>query len=340
LISADGQEQRQLTAPPVEYIGDSDPRFSPNGHFVSFQRIHSVEVTDLYTISVADGRLQRITTDNRRIAGHTWTPDGKHLIFSSDRAGTYALWTTSASGGSPVSIGSTLNGFFPTVSRTNSRLIYSELTLDDDIWNAKLSRDPRPQRIISSTLRDLNGQYSPDGKHIAFASDRTGSFEIWVCDPDGQNARSLTSLNGPHTGSPRWSPDGHWLAFDSRPSGNADIYVISSEGGPVKRLRQILRKMSFPVGPAMAIESTSPRTDLASLKCGKWRPRAVERNRLRMGADSRQKNLLTVLRFTTRRAGRVRNCGEFLLLGVLRWLYPFSPRIGAFGHHHVGASYS
>ena len=57
-------------------------------------------------------------------------------------------------------------------------------------------------------------EFSPDGKKIVFNSNRTGSFEIWICDSDGSNALPLTSL-GTYCGSPHWSPDGERIAFDS-----------------------------------------------------------------------------------------------------------------------------
>src|SRR5262249_24878949 len=79
-------------------------------------------------------------------------------------------------------------------------------------------------------------QYSPDGERIVFASSRSGTSEIWVCDREGQNSIQLTSMNGPATGTPHWSPDSRHIAIDSRPGGNPDIYVIGLEVGTPRRL--------------------------------------------------------------------------------------------------------
>jgi Tol biopolymer transport system component len=93
-----------------------------------------------------------------------------------------------------------------------------------------------PVRLISSTRNDNFPDFSSDGKRIAFASDRSGSLEIWMCDSEGLRPVQLTQFGGPVTNAPRWSPDGQHIAFESRPTGNFDIYVISVEGGPPRRL--------------------------------------------------------------------------------------------------------
>jgi Tol biopolymer transport system component len=90
--------------------------------------------------------------------------------------------------------------------------------------------------LISSTFQDDSPAYSPDGKRIAFVSDRTGSLEIWLCDGDGGDSIPLTSFGGPHTGTPRWTPGGHQIAFDSGVEANQEIFIISADGGKPRRL--------------------------------------------------------------------------------------------------------
>ena len=94
---------------------------------------------------------------------------------------------------------------------------------------------PKSSLIISSTLLDLNGQFSPDEKRMVFQSDRSGDSEIWACDSDGLNPVQLTSLRA-HTGSPRWSPDGESIAFDSNKEGQFEVFVMSANGAGAKRL--------------------------------------------------------------------------------------------------------
>jgi Tol biopolymer transport system component len=93
-----------------------------------------------------------------------------------------------------------------------------------------------PTRWISSSRWDAQPDYSPAGDRIAFASDRSGTVEIWVSQADGTNPVQLTSFGGPACVAPGWSPDGKYLAFTSRPSGNVDVYVVSAQGGASRRL--------------------------------------------------------------------------------------------------------
>jgi len=93
-----------------------------------------------------------------------------------------------------------------------------------------------PSQVITSTRNEWSPQFSPDGKRIAFESDRSGYREIWSSNSDGSNQAHLTTLACARSGSPRWSPDGQQIAFDSVAAGDNDIWIIGAEGGSPKRL--------------------------------------------------------------------------------------------------------
>jgi Tol biopolymer transport system component len=73
-------------------------------------------------------------------------------------------------------------------------------------------------------------RFSPDGRKIAVSSDRSGNFQIWVCDRDGSNAVQLTAFQGVSF-FPAWSPDGQRIVFSSNASGQFVIYVVNAGGG-------------------------------------------------------------------------------------------------------------
>ena len=242
LFSLDTKERRSLTRPPSGTYGDRDPVFSAHTSVptIAFRRLFAEEIHELYTLSIRDTIATRLTFDQRMIAGHDWMPDGKHLVFSSSRGGFYGLWRVPVAGGTPEWIATNQeNAHNPSMSARKGRLVFEQVTLDADLW--VVSSDPTgpttaPARLFASTYGELNPQFSPDGTHLAFASDRSGSYEIWVGKSDGRDLLRLTSFDGPFTGLPSWSPDGQRLAFVSRPDGHADLYVVDVTGGVPHRL--------------------------------------------------------------------------------------------------------
>jgi Tol biopolymer transport system component len=106
---------------------------------------------------------------------------------------------------------------------------------DENVWRKNLS-DPREPlaQWIASTRIDRGAQYSPDGRRITFASNRSGKLEVWACDADGSNPVPLVTRGT--SASPRWSPDSQWIAFDSDVSGNWQIYKVSAQGGRPQRM--------------------------------------------------------------------------------------------------------
>ena len=81
----------------------------------------------------------------------------------------------------------------------------------------------------------MNPAWSPDGKKIAFDSDRDGNWEIYVMNADGSNPINLTNNNGVDWYS-TWSPDGRKIAFSSNRDGNFQIFVMNADGSNPIRL--------------------------------------------------------------------------------------------------------
>ena len=242
VVALETGERRRLTAPPPKTFGDGSPSFSLDGNTVAFVRTASLSVQDIYRVPLKGGEPKRLTFDNRRIFGMTWNLASGELLFTSGRGGgSDRLWRVPASGGEPrVVPGIPEAASLLAVSPQGRRLAFTRWVLDTNVW--RFSLDPahspqvEPTRLIASTRLDQGPQYSPDGERIAFASNRSGALEIWMCDRDGLNSSQLTSMKGPATGTPHWSPDNRHIAFDSRPEGNPDIYISGVEGGAPRRL--------------------------------------------------------------------------------------------------------
>ncbi len=241
LIAVETGQKQRLSSPDINGQGDYGPKFSPNGKLVSFAKSLSSGVVELYTIPTSGGKEKRLTFDNLFVGSNAWTRDGQEIVFSSNRAGNTTLWRIPSEGGSPIPVtGSGENVEGVAIGKNGNNLAYSRLTEKTDIWHLSLGTSPSerkpPTELISSRQKQIAPQYSDDGEHIAFVSDRSGSFEIWACNSDGTNPVQLTFFGGPQVGCPRWSPDGRLMLFDSREKGNGNIYVMNSNGGTPRQL--------------------------------------------------------------------------------------------------------
>jgi len=244
LFSLDTRRQKALTAPPALSRGDSFPVFSQDGTQLAF--IRDLEGKGVVHVVASSGGEPRPIGQNG-YSGLAWISDDRLVLPSPPRGGGSPLWSLSTKDGSsaPLGIGGE-NTLYPAISRRNGLLAFTKWTFNTNVWRVEIPsssdgapeeiRAGRPAMLISSTGRQDSPRFSPDGRHIVFASDRSGSSEIWKCDRDGNNAVKLTSIGGPLAGSPSWSPDSEWIIFDSRGEGNADIYVVSAQGGPLRAI--------------------------------------------------------------------------------------------------------
>jgi Tol biopolymer transport system component/tRNA A-37 threonylcarbamoyl transferase component Bud32 len=254
LISVETHEKRRLLAPAANSLGDGHPAIAPDGRSLAFIRSPTYTVSDLYVLALsADlqpaGEPRRLTFDNRRVHSPAWLPDGAQIVFSSDRNGRPCLWRITPDGrAKPDRVNSVGDGADAlALARRGTGGAFRMVYVDSSGAGRDVQRLPlrdassgggQPIKIIASTRDDTSPAYSPDGTKIAFSSNSSGSYEIWVCASDGTNAVQLTSFAGPVTDHPSWSPDGKSIAFHSRPDGQAEIYVIGSDGGRPRRLTQ------------------------------------------------------------------------------------------------------
>jgi Tol biopolymer transport system component/DNA-binding winged helix-turn-helix (wHTH) protein len=242
LVPAAGGAKRQVTFPAVEKTyGDASPAISPNGRMLAFVRQLTYDVADVFVQPLDAVKPRRLTFDKRQIRGLAWMSDSQELIFSSNRNGRHQLWRVKVSGtAQPTVVEGITEARSPAVS--SSRLVYQALTEDynirllnrgaDGAWDAS-----KPASFAASIRDEQSPRVSPDGRRLAFVSDRSGWFELWVCGYAGaSDCHELSSFRQGYVGSPSWSPDSQRIAFDARVDGNADIYLVRADGGQPVRL--------------------------------------------------------------------------------------------------------
>lgn len=244
LLSTETLQVRPITAPPAHWDGDISPVFSPDGRQLAFIRCIEAAIRDVYVMNTDGSNLRRVTFDNRNIQSVTWGPDGRTILFSSERGGRPALWRLRLEKGAQperIEVGSD-DATSPAVAPKGNRIAYAQGKSNWSIMQLELRNGTakpgaaRLKPLLSSTLQDSSPHYSPDGNRIAFQSWRAGTQEIWLCNSDGTSPVKLTSFDGPLAGSPNWSPDGTRIAFDARPDGHSHVFAMTTAGALPKAI--------------------------------------------------------------------------------------------------------
>ena len=235
--------EKQLLTDPPSGLGDGDPAISPDGHDLVFSRKDSNGRGDLWRLSVREdmtplGKPERLTVDTPVNLHPAWMPEGSEIVYNGGTGWSvnrlFRLPLSRAARPVPLAV----TGHAPAISRQANRLAYEVQRQDSNIWRVEvpgLGAKPREaKKFISSTRQEMEPRFSPDGTKIAFVSARSGSPEIWVCNNDGSQPFSLTSLG--YANRPRWSPDGRRIVFYGHARGSLDIYVMDAEGGALRQL--------------------------------------------------------------------------------------------------------
>jgi Tol biopolymer transport system component/DNA-binding winged helix-turn-helix (wHTH) protein len=236
-ISPDSSEVRRVVSTPV---GSEDwgPQFSSDGRRLLFVRNRQIgEPDEIWTVSTAGGDATRLLTERGKISSPPqWSADGGSVIFSANRTGHPQIFRASVDSpdSSVLITDAAAPAWDPAVSRHGYRLAYERLLRSLSIWQLDLtnSAEKHPYLLVSSTSDTDQGpgpQFSPDGKKLAYMSDRNGTMEIWIANRDGSDAFQLTAVGG--AGTPRWSPDSQAVAFDVGTTTGMKIVTMNLHGG-------------------------------------------------------------------------------------------------------------
>jgi Tol biopolymer transport system component len=213
---------RRITHSPAGTQGDLEPAISPDGRTVAFLRQQSYALEDIYRVDIDGAHEEPLPFNREDILGVSWTPDGRSLLLC-DRfdAGRHRILRLELAGGrTSVLESGAASAAFATMSRNGHMIAFTEYHAS----NRMLSLHNGAQRTLfnDSDLR-MHTAVSPDGKSLAYSSDRTGNRQIWLSDSSGNNERQLTHVGGSGAEHPAWSADGQSLIFECRDHGISRI---------------------------------------------------------------------------------------------------------------------
>lgn len=231
-----------------ELAGETTPRFSPDGKSLAFVGVFPDYAQDLYVVSTEGENSEplRLTSDLKTIHSLAWSADGSEIFFVSTReSNTSNIWRIGAAGGSPEFLSINGKGMSNLAAAPDGKMLaFVENTKHSDIYRLTVGETATKPLIATSFTEDVPN-FSPDGRHIVFHSNRSGNTEAWIADADGKNLRQITDSTR-QVGVVRFSPDGTLIAFHARDGENKDIYVASVEGGEPRRLTTDAASDVFP----------------------------------------------------------------------------------------------
>ena len=177
-VDRSGKEE-PVAAPPRTYL---HPRLSPDGTRVALSSLD--EENDLWIWDLRRATLTRLTLDPGQDWFPVWTPDGRRIIFSSNRGGQFNLWWQAADGtGAAERLTTSSHVQFVTgITPDGTAVVFNEQTptMGNDLLQLALDGTRRVTPLLQTKFDERNGIVSPDGRWLAYESNSSGSFEIYV----------------------------------------------------------------------------------------------------------------------------------------------------------------
>jgi Tol biopolymer transport system component len=194
------------------------PSIAPDGRSVVFSRRNPrTGFYELWLHDVQQRIERRLTTANAtNTTWPVWAPDSARVAFTSTRGGAAGLFVQRTSGGAAEEALLERARGLPTDWSRDGQLLYQAAAPGGpstglDIWALSVAGDPNPRVVLNSQAIERRPRVSPDGRWLAYMSDETSRFEIYVQSfPTPSNKWTITTTGA---GSPVWSRDGSELYY-------------------------------------------------------------------------------------------------------------------------------
>ena len=177
-VDRQGREE-PLAAPPMNYIY---PRLSPDGQRVALDLTYNDD-RDTWIFDLRRGTLERFTHDPAGNPISAWSPDGRYIAFGSDRFGVTNVFRQAADGsGEPERLLTSNVTQMPITYAPDGDLLFSQAVPGQqrDIYLLSLNGERHSVPLVATVANELTAEVSPDGRWLAYDSDESGQFEVYV----------------------------------------------------------------------------------------------------------------------------------------------------------------
>jgi tricorn protease len=209
--------------------GATEAEITPDGKTLAL-----VVRGDLWTIpSDKGGDATRLTNNPANDYDITWSPDGKKIVFASDRKGNFDIYTVDVNTKEEKVISEDPNDEnSPQFSPDGKSIAFLRSGSQSGIYIASADGTGTPRRVAESEGNNLfnvgiqSYVWSPDSKWIAFSRrDALDTIDVWVVPAAGGKEVNITYYPGVN-GQPMWTSDGKYLLFISTRDGGSDLYSL------------------------------------------------------------------------------------------------------------------
>ena len=230
---------------------------SPDGRYVVYEleEKHGSKKRDIHLLAT-DGSGEMPLVEHPADDGAPfWAPDGKRIVFFSDRSGSMGVWMLDVDNGKPKGTPTQIKEMgkkcFPMGFTRDASFYYGVLTPAFDVYVATLDFEAgkvlAPPTKMSLRFEGSNyaPSWSPDGKFLAYASQRSSGTVLVIRSVATGEERDLSPktmhvlwLRG--WASPRWSPDGSSILVNGRDSNNNNgLYLVDADTGKVSEITSV-----------------------------------------------------------------------------------------------------
>jgi Tol biopolymer transport system component len=218
-----------------------DFRLSPNGQTLAVSLVDTkMWNPDIWLIDLTRGSPSRFTVGSALNASPVWSPDGARIIFRTNRNGATDLYEKSAGGGGSEdptvtqeiqhAAGLESPNFVPSDWSPDGRYLIAQVpskVTGYDLWLAPLGGDKKPVKFLGSPGDQMQGNFSPDGRFVAYTSNESGRFQVYVQTFPLSDRKWQVSTDGGYE--PRWRGDGREIYYLSE---DRKLMAVSVGAGP------------------------------------------------------------------------------------------------------------